>query len=499
MDSHFSMLGIPRGATEADMRKAYKAKALQYHPDRNPNGVEAFKKINAAYEELTKHYKKNGGVDKRSVLDEGNNIPRGFSGRNWKSTASYTTSSPLFTEEELFGRMPTDNFGVFGGGSGGTSTRQAYAAASSGKGFRQSRQPPPPTNSTQNETADEAWRTAHGGRKPESGYNAFKSEAESSAFQSQMKHFEEMERMKRAMGGGGGENGTSPQASHATEAHGGNRRTSDEGMSSSTNQPRFGRRSPQKMDAPNDTPQEDGPLSTASSQQSSTTSRPLPRQGSASSLFRAKKEQQKQNDTIPSYNASHNNIHTQRELEAEWASERDRQARLRRAQEAMEETERRLRREQREAETREEWERTQAEMELERTQKVAEERMSELNASSAGEPLHCVDEGIRQTALDRRKEKVDALSRLLPSKPLLDKMSIQEMYILRELVNEFQSNLFSSVESRIRSQTVCLVCHASKKDLRTKDKFKCDHCCICFTCSFTCALCPICGADRTDM
>lgn len=44
------MLGVEKKATEADLKKAYKKKALKLHPDKNtaPQSDEAFKKINAA-------------------------------------------------------------------------------------------------------------------------------------------------------------------------------------------------------------------------------------------------------------------------------------------------------------------------------------------------------------------------------------------------------------------------------------------------------------------
>jgi curved DNA-binding protein CbpA len=48
---HFQTLGVSREATDKDIRKAFSAKALQWHPDKNPEdkGVE-FMKVKKAYE-----------------------------------------------------------------------------------------------------------------------------------------------------------------------------------------------------------------------------------------------------------------------------------------------------------------------------------------------------------------------------------------------------------------------------------------------------------------
>eukprot|EP00668_Euglena_longa_P004707 GGOE01005494.1.p2 GENE.GGOE01005494.1~~GGOE01005494.1.p2 ORF type:complete len:408 (-),score=151.81 GGOE01005494.1:456-1679(-) len=49
---HYQILGVARNATAADIKRAFKKKALYYHPDKNPNGEALFKQINAAYSVL---------------------------------------------------------------------------------------------------------------------------------------------------------------------------------------------------------------------------------------------------------------------------------------------------------------------------------------------------------------------------------------------------------------------------------------------------------------
>ncbi len=56
MASYYDILGVSKTATDADIRKAYRRLARQYHPDVNPNNAEAeakFKEINEAYQVLS--------------------------------------------------------------------------------------------------------------------------------------------------------------------------------------------------------------------------------------------------------------------------------------------------------------------------------------------------------------------------------------------------------------------------------------------------------------
>jgi DnaJ-class molecular chaperone len=82
---YYDLLGVPRTASEDDLKKAYRKLALKYHPDRNPGDKEAeekFKKINEAYAVLSDPQKRKqfdqfgmGGFQQRYSEED---IFRGF-------------------------------------------------------------------------------------------------------------------------------------------------------------------------------------------------------------------------------------------------------------------------------------------------------------------------------------------------------------------------------------------------------------------------------------
>ncbi len=105
-EDYYQLLGISRGASEAEIKKAYRKQALKYHPDRNQGDTRAeemFKQVSEAYEVLS-------DPQKRRMYDqfgaEGVKQQFGAGGFQWSDFTHADEFSDLF---ESF----------FGGGGGG--------------------------------------------------------------------------------------------------------------------------------------------------------------------------------------------------------------------------------------------------------------------------------------------------------------------------------------------------------------------------------------------
>ena len=82
MRNPYDILGVPKSASEADIKKAFRKLAKQYHPDRNakdPKAKEKFAELNAAYEILGDETKR-AQFDRGEIDAEGKPRFQGFSG-----------------------------------------------------------------------------------------------------------------------------------------------------------------------------------------------------------------------------------------------------------------------------------------------------------------------------------------------------------------------------------------------------------------------------------
>ena len=106
---YYEVLQVPRGATKEEIKKAYRKKALEYHPDKNPGNKEAeekFKEAAEAYEVLSDENKK-ARYDQFGHAGVGGAAGGGFGGG--------MTIEDIFTN---FGDIFGDVFGPFGGFGG---------------------------------------------------------------------------------------------------------------------------------------------------------------------------------------------------------------------------------------------------------------------------------------------------------------------------------------------------------------------------------------------
>jgi curved DNA-binding protein len=90
---YYAILGVPRTATEDDIKKAYRKLARQYHPDINPGDAAAedkFKELNEAHEVLA-------DAEKRRRYDE--------LGPNWQAGGDFTPPSGWARERTGFGSV----------------------------------------------------------------------------------------------------------------------------------------------------------------------------------------------------------------------------------------------------------------------------------------------------------------------------------------------------------------------------------------------------------
>ncbi len=103
MADYYKILGVDRNASESEIKKAFRKKAMDFHPDRNkdnPKAEEKFKEVNEAYAVL-------GDKEKKKQYDQ-------FGADGFRQR---------FSKDDIFSGFDMDdilrNFGGMGGGPGG--------------------------------------------------------------------------------------------------------------------------------------------------------------------------------------------------------------------------------------------------------------------------------------------------------------------------------------------------------------------------------------------
>lgn len=104
---YYHVLGVPRDASDDDIKKAFRQKAKQYHPDANPedSGAEArFKEVNEAYEVLSDD-------DKRAAYNQ--------FGANWEQYQNFNGQHPFASRGDVPFTDMSDIFETIFSGAGG--------------------------------------------------------------------------------------------------------------------------------------------------------------------------------------------------------------------------------------------------------------------------------------------------------------------------------------------------------------------------------------------
>lgn len=113
---YYDVLGVTRGSSGQDIKKAYRKQALKYHPDRNQGNSEAeekFKEASEAYEVLSND-------EKRKIYDS-----YGHAGLSGQGFEGFSDVGDIFSS---FGSIFEDFFGFSGGASGARGARPRKGA-----------------------------------------------------------------------------------------------------------------------------------------------------------------------------------------------------------------------------------------------------------------------------------------------------------------------------------------------------------------------------------
>ena len=119
-EDYYETLGVNKSSSDGEIKKAYRKKAMKYHPDRNKDDKQAekkFKKINEAYYVLK-------DKEKKTQYDQFGHQAFEHSGAGFKDSNVGGGFSDIF--EEMFGDFDDDVGSIFGGGrrSGRTNTKE---------------------------------------------------------------------------------------------------------------------------------------------------------------------------------------------------------------------------------------------------------------------------------------------------------------------------------------------------------------------------------------
>ena len=117
---YYEVLGVEKTASEAEIKKAYRTLAIQYHPDKNPGDKEAEEK----FKEAAEAYSVLSDKDKRARYDQFGHAGMGGAAGGGFSDFGDFDLNDIFSSVFGHGFSGFGGFGGFGGGGGRASQRK---------------------------------------------------------------------------------------------------------------------------------------------------------------------------------------------------------------------------------------------------------------------------------------------------------------------------------------------------------------------------------------
>jgi molecular chaperone DnaJ len=122
---YYEVLGIQKGTSKDEIKKAYRKLAVKYHPDKNPGSKEAEEK----FKEATEAYEVLSDDEKKAAYDQ-----FGFAGVDGMGSQHDFSNFRGF--EDIFGGDISDFFGSFFGGGGHGARRREQSGPQQGSNLR---------------------------------------------------------------------------------------------------------------------------------------------------------------------------------------------------------------------------------------------------------------------------------------------------------------------------------------------------------------------------
>ena len=124
---YYKILGVPRDADEEQIKRAYRKKAKQYHPDLNPGNAEA----EAKFKEIVEAYEVFGNAEKRESYDLKQEKAAGFGQKTGQNRTE--NKNRASARQVNFGEFTKDMEKYFGFSFTSGASQQGQGASQGGQ------------------------------------------------------------------------------------------------------------------------------------------------------------------------------------------------------------------------------------------------------------------------------------------------------------------------------------------------------------------------------